>query len=211
MATVNVNFETVVYDTLQTPTRWTPTYTHIKGRRTTCTVVGGQGAATVTTPDGRLKNLGVTLTESTSTSTHTFSIVTNDFVVATFTAVGAVSGPPRGIDQPPSTLPPWEIIIISISAALVCLVLFRALYHHRRLDMMLKKEQKKDETKDATIQGQKPSDSQWSDALHMKDVSAGVPVNDKLGNQSAALKLNTKYIPTDFGVNDPAKSKGASK
>ncbi|KAK6333762.1 hypothetical protein TWF730_003945 [Orbilia blumenaviensis] len=193
MATVNVNLETVVYTNLKTPTPWAPTRTK---------------APRAMQPDGtklpapmeneRLKGYEGMVTET--TSTHTFSIITNGLVVATFTAVGTIASPPRGIPPPPDALPPWEIIIIILSAALFCFILIRAFYHHRRLEMIIRKEDEAKGTTDAiatTKTHKTGSGDDRAESLKMEDVLIKAPATKKSGTNTKVSKISTKYIPRD--------------
>ncbi|EGX51474.1 hypothetical protein AOL_s00054g173 [Orbilia oligospora ATCC 24927] len=207
MATVNVNLEGVVYTNLETPTPLIPNYAYpqfkqeAKPENTAKNVVGtlvgrqqGQGAE-IKFPNEAIENNSETPTST--TSTHTFSIVTRGFVVATFTAVGTVVSPPRGVPQPSHILPPWEIILIFLSSAFVCFILFRALYHSRRLEMMIQKEDDANGIVHPIIGNDETSNGQYENTVEMKNVSVDIPSTDKTRTHSVAPKLTTKYIPKD--------------
>ncbi|KAK6534026.1 hypothetical protein TWF281_005366 [Arthrobotrys megalospora] len=182
MTTVNVNLDSVVYTNLETPTPWAPTHTRTKR--------GVEPKDTAGTP-----------TEM--TATHTFSIVTNGFVVATFTAVGTSVSPPRGVSQPSSSLPPWEVVIIILSAALFCFILTRTFWHHRRFEMMMKKEEEaKGPATTNPTKTDETHDEKCPQAVEMQDIVVEIPITDGTRESTAAFKLNTKYIPKD-AVFDP--------
>ncbi|KAK6517045.1 hypothetical protein TWF506_006923 [Arthrobotrys conoides] len=222
MATVNVNLKGVAYTKLETPTPLTPTYTYAQfkheetkpentAKNIADTLVGrqqGPGTA-ITLLNKETENHGGTPTEK--TSTHTFSIVTQGFVVATFTAVGTVVGPPRGVSQPSKILPPWEIILIFLSTALFCIIFFRAMYHHRRLDMMTKKEDEANGIANPAVGNNEASNDDLGDAVEMKNISVDVPHKAKTGTTPPAPKLNTKYIPKDHKDNNQKGRKKVSK
>ncbi|KAF3178135.1 hypothetical protein TWF788_007578 [Orbilia oligospora] len=208
MATVNVNLEGVIYTNLETPTPLSPNYAYPQFKQETKpentakniagTLVGrqqGQGAE-IKFPNEAIENNGETPTKT--TSTHTFSIVTRGFVVATFTAVGTAVSPPRGVPQPSHILPPWEIILIFLSSAFVCFILFRALYHSRRLEMMIQKEDNANGIVHPTIGNDETSNDQYENTVKMKNVSVDISSTDKSGTNSVAPKLSTKYIPKDI-------------
>ncbi|KAK6356786.1 hypothetical protein TWF718_001127 [Orbilia javanica] len=210
MARVNVNLKGVVYTSLETPTPWTRTHTYDQFTQAaqteqmaggaTGTLVEQQEGATVTNPNTRLNNRGGIPIET--TSTHTFSIITNGFVIATFTAVGTAVSPPRGVPQPSNILPPWEIVVISISMGIFCLILFRAMYHYRRLEMMTKKEQAGNPTPDATFGDSEAVDGKYRISLEVKDVMPENTTTDKTSKKSTTLALTTKYIPKDAKLNN---------
>ncbi|KAF3319213.1 hypothetical protein TWF173_003663 [Orbilia oligospora] len=192
MATVNVNLEGVVYTNLETPTPLIPNYAYpqfkqeAKPENTAKNVVGtlvgiqqGQGAE-IKFPNEAIENNSETPTST--TSTHTFSIVTRGFVVATFTAVGTVVSPPRGVPQPSHILPPWEIILIFLS---------------RRLEMMIQKEDDANGIVHPIIGNDETSNGQYENTVEMKNVSVDIPSTDKTRTHSVAPKLTTKYIPKD--------------
>lgn len=210
MGKVNVNLEGVVYTNLETPTPWTSTHTHTQFKRNVNpehtagniadTLVERQQGTAITTSDEYLKNRGGTQTET--TSTHIFSIITNGFVVATFTIFGTAVSPPRGVSQPPSILPPWEIILIFLSTDFFCFILFRALYHYRRLEMMMKNEDAAKGTANSAAGDNETSDNKFDDALEMKDILVEVPVTDKTGKRvvrsiQTRVKLGSFLRPMD--------------
>ncbi|KAK6354621.1 hypothetical protein TWF696_003762 [Orbilia brochopaga] len=130
---VNVDLAKVVFTRLDTPTAWVSTpvadskpqwpngFKDTEEATPKTTIPGSRDELTTArnplTFTGGFKDPTATTVDH--TATKTFSIVHNHVVLATFTVVGTIASPPRGVPASPGILSSEGILLITVITALL--------------------------------------------------------------------------------------------